>query len=343
MEYQITRRAGSFLKQFGGAGDNTIVCFPFWQAVVASGCPGECSYCFLQTQRPYVTGRYALKGTLFSNVEDLEGQARRWLLQHKTPTGLIVGENQDGLAFERPYHNAGFRTPLEILVPLFERENPHGHTLVVLSKFTTTEFAERSIESPARNVVFSWSLSLPSISERYERKVAPLERRLEWGRRMRWDGWRVRFRLDALAPIEGWEQELDDVVLRITNCDPEMLTLGALRASNPGALRAAAAANGRDASIFDYLETRDPSGFKARTNEDFHVAAFRRVREKLGSWIKLGLCKEDVSLWAATGTPWQGCHCLHGAEDQVALTTIRRLRDRLPAKVLEAAGSGGPR
>lgn len=319
----VVTRAGSFIKQFGGPGQTEIVCFPFWQAVVASGCPGECSYCFLQTQTPYRTGRYDIKGTLFANLADLEPQTRRWLRQPQ-PAGLIVGENQDGLAFELPYKRALDVTPLEILVPLFERENPAGHTLIVLSKFTTTRYAEAAAGAPARYVVFSWSLSLPTVADLFEKKVAPLERRLAHAARMRREGWRVRFRLDALIPVPGWERELDEVVDRINEVGPEMLTLGALRASNVGALRAAAERNGRDASIFDYLETIDRSGFKHRTEHEFHVSTFRRIKERLAPGIALGLCKEDRSLWGEVGLDWQGCHCLNATDDAVALVQLER-------------------
>lgn len=252
----LTNRAGSFIKQFVGPGDNDIICFKFWQAVVASGCPGECAYCFLQTQYPYRSGMYDIKGTLFENLRDLEREARRWLIAQKQPTGLIIGENQDGLAFEAPYKRELGITPLEILIPLFTQENPYKHTLVVLSKFVSTEYAEAKGASP--HVVFSWSLSLPSISRQYEKKVSPLGLRLKKAAGMKKAGHRIRFRLDALAPIPGWEQDLKDVMAEINNVGPEMLTLGALRATNPGQLRRAAVANERDGSIFDYITSVDP-------------------------------------------------------------------------------------
>lgn len=315
-----TRRAGPFIKQFVGPGDNGIVCFKFWQAVVASGCPGECAYCFLQTQTPYRTGRYDLKGTLFENIRDMVPEAIRWLRQPE-PAGLIVGENQDGLAFERPYKREIGVTPLELLVPLFESENPVGHTLIVLSKFTTTEFVEAL--GPAKNIVFSWSLSLPTISRNYEKKVAPLERRIEAAARLKAAGYRVRFRLDALCPIEGWERELEEVVSRVNAVTPEMLTIGALRASNVTHLRRAAAGNGRDASIFRYISTQDPSGFKYRTEHEFHVGVFRRIKELLDPNIALGLCKEDVSMWREVGLGWASCHCLHGTSDAVTEPRIQ--------------------
>jgi len=166
---KMARRAGTFIKQFVGPGDNSIICFKFWQAVVASGCPGECSYCFLQTQYPYRSGNYDIKGTLFENLEDIVPEAERWLRQ-ETPSGLIVGENQDGLAFEGLYKRQLGVTPLELLSPLFRDQNPVCHTLIILSKFTSTQYAEAFGPSP--NIIFSWSLSLPTISNDYEDRRA---------------------------------------------------------------------------------------------------------------------------------------------------------------------------
>ena len=315
----VTRRSGPFIKQFSGAGDNRIICFKFWQAVIASGCPGECSYCFLQTQQPYRAGMYDLKGTLFENLKDIVLEAKHWL-QQPTPAGLIIGENQDGLAFEQPYKKLLGTTPLELLIPLFEKENPIGHTLIVLSKFTSTSQAETF--GPSQNVVFSWSLSLPTISRKYEKKVASLEARLSKAAELKAKGYRIRFRLDALAPIDNWQQELAEVISRVNDIEPEMLTVGALRASQPTSLRRAAEKSGRDASIFDYIVSVDPSGFKYRTEDEFHVEAFRQVRNLLATNIALGLCKEDISMWKTADIQWQGCHCLSGKHDP---TTSERL------------------
>lgn len=312
---KVVERKSPFIKQFGGAGDNEIVCFKFWQAVVASGCPGKCAYCFLPTQRPYITGRYDVQGTLFSNLRDIEIEARRWLRQQQQPAGLIVGENQDGLAFEGAYKNLLGVTPLELLIPLFEDANPYGHDLVVLSKFTSTSHAE-ALGIP-KHTIFSWSLSLRPISERYEKGVASLRARLEKAAEMKARGFRIRFRLDALAPVENWEDELAWIVKQINDIQPEMLTIGALRASNPTALKRAAEKLGRDGAIFDFIETKDASNFKHRTNDEFHTAAFVKIREQLSRGIKLGLCKEELTLWQQAGVFWQGCHCLKDAEDLI--------------------------
>ena len=313
---KVVHRVSPFIRKFSGPGDNEIVCFRFWQAIVASGCPGECAYCFLQTQYPYRKGMYELKGTLFKNLPQIEDEARAWLFQPR-PAGMIIGENQDGLAFESPYKRLLGITPLEILIPLFQDFNPSGHTLIVLSKFTNTRYAEAF--GPTKHVVFSWSLSLPSISERYEKKVASLDARLSKADEMRQKGYRVRLRLDALAPVEGWEEDLQRVIARINEVQPEMLTIGALRATNVSTLKRAAEKNGRDSSIFDHIDAKDPSGFKYRTGEDFHVRAFRSIKDNLHKDTRLGLCKEDQSIWEAIDVSWDGCHCLHGADDLIVL------------------------
>jgi DNA repair photolyase len=309
-----TQRNGSFIKQFVGPGNNKIVCFKFWQAVIASGCPGECSYCFLQNQYPYRSKLYDIKGTLFENLSDIVPEVKKWL-KRPGKQGLILGENQDGLAFESPYKKLLGFTPLELLIPLFENENPVGHTLIVLSKFTSTQYAESL--GGIKNVVFSWSLSLPSISKKYEKKVASLDARLRKAAELKEKGFRIRFRLDALAPIPNWEEELTEVIERINDIEPEMLTIGALRSSHKSNLRRTAEKNQRDGSIFDYISTIDPSGFKYRTETSFHLQSFRKIKNLLKANIRLGLCKEDISIWQGANVEWQGCHCLSGVEDSV--------------------------
>ena len=353
---RVVKRSSPFLRQFGGPGSDTdIVCFAFWQAVVASGCPGACAYCFLQTQEPYRTGLYELTGTLFENLHPrLEKETRAWLAASMAPRGLIVGENQDGLAFERPYKALLGTTPLEVLAPLFSSpdSNPAGCRLVVLSKFTTTEFAEAAVVAagfaPNDRVIFSWSLSLPSISRRYERKVSPLAKRLDAAARLKAAGWAVRFRLDALSPIDGWEDEVQEIVGAINAVGPEMLTLGSLRASDAQRLKGAAIKNGRDGAIFDALREKDPSGFKYRLDPVVQAQMFRAVKDALDPAIRLDLCKEDLTVWRRVGLTFTGCHCLAGAADPLvperiseglALVSLRRApaRRAVPAPSRTAA------
>jgi hypothetical protein len=57
-----------FIKQFDGPEEGSgIVCFKFWQLVVASGCPFSCSYCFFQTLPSVRFTRERLTGLIFAN------------------------------------------------------------------------------------------------------------------------------------------------------------------------------------------------------------------------------------------------------------------------------------
>lgn len=333
---KILERKSPYIRQFLDIGKNNIICFRFWQAIIASGCPGECAYCFLQTQYPYRRGLYDLQGTIFKNLPDIVPEALLWLKQ-PCPAGLIIGENQDGLAFEKPYKKLLDITPLELLIPLFNKQNPTGHVLIILSKFVNTEYAE--FFGPSSNIIFSWSLSLPSISRQFEKKVPSLEVRLNKAFSIKKDGYRIRFRLDALAPVQGWKKDLQDILLKINEIKPELLTIGALRATSPGALRKAAISNGRDGSIYDYIESKDLSGFKYRTKKEFHIQAFHLIKKILDPSIKLGLCKEDKTIWQAIDASWEGCNCLYGKYDKIAVEKMKNrsvFKDQTSKKIIES-------
>jgi hypothetical protein len=71
----------------------------------------------------------------------------------------------------------------------------------------------------------------------------------------------------------------------------------------------------------------DPSGFKYRTEQEFHVDVFTRIKNLLHPDIPLGLCKEDASMWQEIGAEWQGCHCLHGTADRVTEGRLQVLNE----------------
>jgi hypothetical protein len=105
------------------------------------------------------------------------------------------------------------------------------------------------------------------------------------------------------------------------------VTIGALRATSMRSLRAAAVANKREASIFEFLtEEKDPSGFKYRIKLDLQLELFRFAIERLakGSAVP-ALCKEDRTLWEQLGMKFRGCHCLLGGTDALANDDAGRL------------------
>lgn len=303
---------GSFIKQFKSPGANSsIVCFKFWELVVAAGCPFSCSYCFLQATPSYVFGHYPIKGAVFENWRDMIREVEGWL-EHAIPRMLVIGELQDGLAFDSAYRKIAGRSLTEMLIPLFAKQKKHR--LLFLTKSTVIKNALRL--PPSNQVVFSWSVNAEEVARRWESGAPTPLRRIEAARKMMEAGWPVRFRLDPMIPFHGWQEGYRDIIEKLNELNPEMITIGALRASNT--LKAHAKRNGRDASVFDMLTVKDPSGFKWRLPEEVQLELFRFAYRNIEKGRAApALCKEDVSVWEAVGMKFKGCHCLIGKNDEI--------------------------
>ncbi len=309
-----SRRASHFIRQFSGPGDGSgIVCFKFWQLVPAGGCPYRCSYCFLQTVPWFRFQPKQLYGLVYTNVEDMLCELDLWLAD-PTPKMMIVGELQDGLVFDAAYKKVTGKPLTHWIIPRFAAQT--RHRLIFLTKSTQIQHA---LELPAtRQVVFSWSVNAEKVSEQWEHGTPLPSARFAAAQAMKQAGWPVRFRLDPMVPYPGWRRGYDIAVKRINNLEPEMVTLGALRATSAKSLRTAARRNGRDDSIFDYLtEERDPSGFKYRIAFDTQVKLFSYVLDRLTARVTSALCKEDQVLWRALNLKFRGCHCLLDETDKL--------------------------
>ena len=301
---------GKFIKQFDGPEEGSgVVCFKFWQLVHASGCPFQCAYCFLQTTTYFRMRKEALRGQIYSNWEQMIEEVREFLAS-PTPRMLLVGELQDGLAFDNAYVGVTGKPLTHHLIPLFAAQK--RHRLIFLTKSTLIKHAIKL--EPTPQVVFSWSVNAEYVGRRWE-KGAPLpSSRFAAAARMREAGWPIRVRLDPMIPYlddcEGWQEGYEVAVDQINRLSPEMVTIGALRASSMG-LATAAGKNGRPTDLFDYLSEKDPSGFKYRLPFEQQVELYRFAIDRLDrSRITPALCKEDVSVWKAVGLKFDGCHCL---------------------------------
>lgn len=315
-------KRSSFIKQFVGPGEGSgIVCFRFWELVVAAGCPYQCSYCFLQATPSYVYGHYPLSGAVFANWEKMLEELRGWL-SHPVPRMLLIGELQDGLAFEGAYKRLTGRSLTELLVPLFAAQR--RHRLIFLTKSVAVRHLLQL--EPTDRVVLSWSVNAEEVGRRWE-VGAPLPRkRLEAARRVKDAGWPVRVRLDPMIPILNWQDAYGRTIDQINALAPEMVTIGALRASR--SLQARVRRNGRDGDLFNLLTEKDPSGFKKRLPHKTQVEMFRFAIERLrAANVTPALCKEDVTLWWELGLRFQGCHCLLGPRDEIVGERAARLPD----------------
>lgn len=334
----LTKTRGSkFVRQFGGPGDDTqIVCFKFWQLVVAGGCPYRCSYCFLQTVPWFRFRPEELYGLVYTNVSDMIAEVQEWLADTR-PKMMIVGELQDGLVFDSAYKKVNGTPLTHLLIPLFAAQKKHR--LIFLTKSTQIRHALEL--QPTPQVVFSWSVNAEYVGKTWEHGTPPPSERFDAAERMKSAGWPVRFRLDPMVPYDGWKGGYADAIKRINSLSPEMVTLGALRASSYNGLRKASIQNDRDDSIFDYLtRDKDPSGFKYRIPFDKQVELFRFAIDRLSSKVTPALCKEDKALWKALGMRFEGCHCLLGKND--AIVAQRRAEMRIPSERVTRAQVATP-
>jgi DNA repair photolyase len=316
-------RSSNFIRQFGGPGEDTqIVCFKFWQLVVAGGCPYRCSYCFLQTVPWFRFRPDELYGLVYTNVDDMVEEVKEWL-SDPLPKMMIIGELQDGLVFDSAYKKVNGTPLTHLLIPLFAAQS--RHRLIFLTKSTQIQYALELDSSP--QVVFSWSVNSDYVAKTWEHGTPSPSERFAAAEKMRKAGWPIRFRLDPMVPYPEWKLGYRQAIRRINSLSPEMVTLGALRASSYNGLRNASKSNGRDESIFDYLtEERDPSGFKYRIPFDMQVELFRFAIEHLNARITPALCKEDKALWKALKLEFNGCHCLLGVEDAIVRERSHELK-----------------
>jgi len=304
---KTSRRVSPFIRQFSGPKQGSgIVCFKFWQAVVAGGCSYKCAYCFLQTVPWYRFRPDELTGLLYENISGIQNELSNWL-REESPRTLISGELQEGLAFDDDYYKM-VGTPLtHLIIPQFSQQDKHE--VIFLTKSVEINHA---LELEAtEQAIFSWSVNCSTVSKLWEHGAPSPRQRFEAARRMRDAGWRVRFRLDPMIPIEGWDHEYGRVLDEIMKIDPEMVTLGALRATNAKSLRKAAEKNDRATGVFDYLSgEKDPSGFKFRIDPIKQYQMFSFAHDALKDHTVVSLCKEHTSLWKKLGLDYGGCNCM---------------------------------
>lgn len=282
----LQRQRGSFLRHCP-AGTAGLVCCNYLVVNLASNCPFDCSYCFLQE---YLANNPTMKA--FTNVDDALQEIDAVLRAHPERSFRIgTGELADSLALD-PLTALSRR-----LVPFFA-ERPNA----LLELKTKTDCIEELLDlDPKGRVVVSWSVNAPQIIAREEHGTATLEERLIAAQRVQVAGYRVGFHFDPLIELEGWEEAYATTVDRILDAvDPHSIawiSLGSLRLTP--SLRQIIRRRPGNSLILGSELVPCPDG-KARVWRGLRTRMYRHLVERLdrvAGEVPIYLCMEPPATW----------------------------------------------
>jgi len=258
-----------------------VVCPHFLELKWATGCPYDCSWCYLKgTFRflPYKTKPH------IKDFGKVEKHVRTFLEYVQTPEILNTGEIADSLMLE-----GDKKSFVNFIVPLFENQNRHKVLLVTKSNKIRNLLKLKS----HHQVIVSFSLNAIPVAERWEKKAPPVEKRIKAAKILYKQGYEVRIRIDPMVPVENWEKLYTHLIDLIFNSLlPERITIGSLRGLQ-------STINGTsDKSWVKYLSEYSNWGKKIDIN--LRLAMYRKIITYLKeryNYQKVALCKETLAVW----------------------------------------------
>lgn len=223
----IMRRRTPFLMACP-ASSSEFACCGYLVLTLASNCPMDCGYCFLQE---YLADNPGFQ--IYANYTDVFDELER--LRRKAPSrGLRVGTGElaDSLAFDS-LTGVG-----RDLVEYFSSRDD-----LTLELKTKTDEIENLLEiDPKGRTLVSWTLSPERVFHSTEHRTAPPAARIEAARRVLEAGYRVAFHLDPIIAYEGAERDYLELIEHLFDAIAPMriafISMGGLRMTPP--LRAAA-------------------------------------------------------------------------------------------------------
>lgn len=282
----LQRHRGSFLRHCP-AGTAGLVCCNYLVVNLASNCPFDCSYCFLQE---YLANNPTMKA--FTNVEDALEEIDVVLRAHPERSFRIgTGELADSLALD-PLTSLSRR-----LVPFFaERSN------ALLELKTKTDCVDELLNlGPNGRVVVSWSVNAPQVIETEEVGTATLEERLMAAQRVERAGYKVGFHFDPLIEIEGWEEgyakTVDQILAAVDSRSIAWISLGSLRLTP--ALRQSIRSRPGNSLILGSELVPCADG-KSRVWRGLRTRMYRYLVERLDrvtADVPVYLCMEPPGMW----------------------------------------------
>jgi spore photoproduct lyase len=282
----LQRHRGGFLRHCP-AGTSGLVCCNYLVVNLASNCPMDCSYCFLQD---YLADTPLM--TAYTNVDDALAEVDALLHAHPQRTFRIgTGELADSLALD-PITGLS-----RALVSFFAaRANAR------LELKTKTDCIEELLTvDPHGRVVVSWSVNAEAVIARDEPGTASLTERLAAVRQVQAAGYGVGFHFDPLIAFDGWERGYAAAVEAIADTVAAdaiaWISLGSLRLS-PALIEAIRRERGASAVLGSELAP-GPDG-KARLWRGLRLRMYRLLIDHLRrafATTPVYLCMEPSAVW----------------------------------------------
>ena len=287
-----------------------IVCPHFWELKAWTGCPFNCSYCYLQgTFRGAERKKPRMKDEKL--ITRYLEEFLRWADDNGLVTLLNTGEVADSLGV--PAYVKRF---LEIALPILRRHP--GHKVLFLTKGGThhVKVLEKIPEDMRNRFIVSFSINPQVIVEKFEKGTASSSDRIEATKIAQEMGFEVRIRIDPMIPVEGWVMYYRELVRELLDkVKPSRVTLGTLRALKKTVMYA------KDKSWIRYV--LEPSPWGLRVEGKLRIKMYELTIESLKEYEFKGdiaLCKETLDVWDALhskglidkpGTPgvWENVAC----------------------------------
>ena len=267
------------------AGSNQFACCGYLVLVIASNCPMDCSYCFLQE---YVADNPALQ--IYANYPDVFDELDRIRQRGEGLKQRVgTGELADSLAFDSITGIA------RDLVEYFAR---HNHLLLEL-KTKTDEIENLLRVDPKGQTLVSWTLSPDRVFRSSEQRTASPAARIAAARKVLDAGYKVAFHLDPIIAYPEAEQDyaelLEQLFATIAPARVAFISMGGLRMT-PALRRRARQRFPHDPMLIGE-EVLSPDG-RYRTFTPLRLKLYARLRERIAranAHMPIYLCMENAT------------------------------------------------
>ncbi len=280
----IMRRRARFLMGCPAAA-NEFACCGYLVMELASNCPMDCGYCFLQE---FVADNPGFQ--VYANYPDAFAELDRIRASAERPIRIGTGELADSLACD------SLTGISRDLIDYFARRDD----LTLEFKTKTDEIENLLAIDPRGRTLVSWTLSPDRVYRSSELGTAAPAARIAAARRVLAAGYRVGFHLDPIIAYEGaagdYAALLDELFASVPAARIDFFSLGGLRMT-PG-LRAAARRRFPRDPLLVGEEVLAPDG-RYRAFAPLRMRLYAALNERIArerSATKVYLCMEGAGM-----------------------------------------------